>query len=179
MAIEIEKKYLISPAEQERIIDVLTSFGAEYQGEDLEENTIYSGESLSKNGAILRVRTIGQRTLLTYKKRTGDIDGIKQQVEEETEVSNADALRAIIAELGLKPALIYEKRRRTWKFRSVEVMMDELPFGLYMEIEGSITAIREAELLLDADSLETEHQTYPRLTSQKGSREGNVVSARF
>ena len=57
--------------------------------------------------------------------------------------------------------------------------MDELPSGLYMEIEGAITAIKEAEILLDADMLETEPMTYPRLTAKYGVRVGDLIEARF
>jgi hypothetical protein len=48
-----------------------------------------------------------------------------------------------------------------------------------MEIEGTITAIKEAEMLLDIEDLETEHETYPRLTLRLGKRNGDVVEARF
>ena len=58
-------------------------------------------------------------------------------------------------------------------------MLDELPFGDYIEIEGSITAIKEAEILLDLDAFETEHETYPRLTARLGERKGDLIEARF
>jgi adenylate cyclase class 2 len=82
-------------------------------------------------------------------------------------------------ELGLQPRLIYEKHRDTWKLRSVEVVLDELPFGMFMEIEGSITGIREAELLLDLDDVEVEHETYPMLTGRLGTKIGDMIEARF
>ena len=81
--------------------------------------------------------------------------------------------------LGLARVLIYEKKRRTYKFRSVEVVLDELPFGLFMEIEGSLTAIKEAEMLLGVEELEVEYETYPRLTARFGTKNGSVVEARF
>ena len=57
--------------------------------------------------------------------------------------------------------------------------MDKLPFGDFMEIEGAITAIAEAEMLLDIEHFETEHETYPGLTMRLGKRNGNLVEARF
>ena len=48
-----------------------------------------------------------------------------------------------------------------------------------MEIEGSLTAIKEAEMLLDIEDLETEHETYPRLTARVGKKKGSLVEARF
>jgi len=36
-----------------------------------------------------------------------------------------------------QPALVYEKRRTRWKIGTAEIALDELAFGLFMEIEGS------------------------------------------
>ncbi len=179
MGIEIEKKYRLTAEQRDEIIASLAEFSAEYVSEDTEENIIYSGAILQEKNAVLRVRKIGERAILTYKLRLAGTSDIKRQIEEETEVADPKAIQTIVKELGFSPVLIYEKRRRTWRFRSVEIVLDELPFGLFMEIEGSITGIREAEMLLDLDDLETEHKTYPQLTSELGVKNGEVTEARF
>jgi hypothetical protein len=48
-----------------------------------------------------------------------------------------------------------------------------------MEIEGSLTGIKEAEMLLGIEDLETEHETYPRLTAQLGKKTGSMIESRF
>lgn len=179
MALEIEKKFRITEEQREAVVAALEEFGAEFRGQDNEENIIYSSDKLVEENAVLRVRRIGERTLLTFKKRLPAISDIKHQLEEETEVADAEVLMRILAHLGIAPRLIYEKRRRTWRFRSVDVMIDELPFGLYMEIEGAFTAIREAELLLDTEKFVQEEETYPRLTARSGKENGEIVEARF
>lgn len=179
MSIEIEKKYRLTKEQRISIVASLEEYSAEYVGEDAEENIIYGGATLSEKNAVLRIRKIGERTILTYKLRLADTGGIKRQIEEETEVADPKAIQRIVKELGFSPILVYEKRRRTWRFRSVEVVVDELPFGLFMEIEGSITGIREAEMLLDLDDLETEHKTYPQLTGELGIKNREVIEARF
>lgn len=179
MALEIEKKFRITEEQREAVVAALEEFGAEFRGQDNEENIIYSSDKLVEENAVLRVRRIGERTLLTFKKRLPAISDIKHQLEEETEVADAEVLMRILAHLGIAPRLIYEKRRRTWRFRSVDVMIDELPFGLYMEIEGAFTAIREAELLLDTEKFAREEETYPRLTARSGKENGEIVEARF
>lgn len=179
MAIEIEKKYRLTPEQRQFVLDSLKEMGGQYVGEDFEENVIYSGEALAETGGILRIRKMQDRNILTFKKRFQNESDIKHQIEYETEVSDAGSLEKIIEELGLAPRLIYEKRRETWKFRSTEVVLDELLFGSFMEIEGAITAIKEAEMLLGIEDFETEHETYPRLTARLGSQNGNVIEARF
>ena len=179
MAIETEKKYRLTREQYEEIFTALAESGAEFKGEDFEENTLYGVGILNERRAVLRVRKIGGRTILTFKRRIQNDFDVKQQIEHETEVSDAEALEKILENLGFKPWLVYEKRRKIYKFRAVEVVLDELPFGLFMEIEGSITAIAEAEMLLDAEDFETEHETYPNLTTKYGVRRGDLVEARF
>ena len=179
MAIEIEKKYRLTDEQREMILENLQEIGAEYVGEDFEENNIYSGGILEEQGAVLRIRKTQDKTFLTYKRRIVNEFAIKQQTEYETVVENADELEKIVESLGLTKNLVYEKRRKTWRFRQVEIVLDELPFGNFTEIEGSITAIAEAEIFLDAEDFEVEHETYPRLTARLGENIGDVIVAKF
>ena len=177
--LEIEKKYRLSQERWSEIAASLNAIGAHFVGEDFEENTIYGGDALDRAGGIVRIRKTQDRALLTFKRRVENQTDVKQQIEHETEISDVDAVAQILIELGLSPKLIYEKRRKTWRLRSTEIVLDELPFGLFMEIEGAITAIKEAEMLLGIEDLETEHETYPRLTARLGKQVGDKIEARF
>lgn len=179
MGVEIEKKYRLDEISTARIVELLAEFGAESRGEEFEENSIFGGGVLDRDRAVLRIRKTPVRTLLTYKRRIPGIASVKQQVEFETEIADASEIEQIVAHLGFEARVVYEKRRRTWKFREVEVVLDELPFGLFMEIEGSLTAIGEAEMLLEAEELEIVHETYPALTANLGKRIDGRVEARF
>ena len=179
MSFEIEKKYRLGKGDRERVIAGLEESGAEFIGRDFEENTIFLGDVLGDTGSIVRIRKTETRSLLTYKRRVMSEFDVKKQIEHEIEVSDAEVTAKILAELGLRPRLFYEKHRDTWKLRSVEVVLDELPFGNYMEIEGTVTGIREAEILLDLEEFETEHETYPSLTTQLGTEADGVIEARF
>ncbi|CAN5353074.1 hypothetical protein BH10ACI1_BH10ACI1_30880 [soil metagenome] len=177
--IETEKKYRLSEAQRLFVLDALREFGAEFVGEDFEENSIYRGGILIETNAILRIRKTQAKTILTYKKSTHNEFNIKQRIEYETEVSNAAELEKIIDSLGFVKVLVYEKWRKTWHFRAVEIVLDELPFGQFMEIEGAIMAIAEAEMILDIEDFEVEYETYPSLTGKFGKKNNNLIEARF
>ncbi len=179
MAIEIEKKFTLSNDQREQVLAGLNEFGAKYVGEDFEENTLYGGGILLEKAAVLRVRKIEGKTILTYKERIQNDSNVKHQIEYETVVENAEELQNIIENLGFKKILVYEKRRKTWLFRETEIVLDELPFGQYMEIEGAVTAIAEAEMLFGLENLEVENETYPHLTERFGVRIGDLIEARF
>jgi adenylate cyclase, class 2 len=180
MGIEIEKKYRVTLEQREAVRARLSAVGAvEHGGEEFEENTIYGGPGLDPHSRVLRLRRVGGRAVFTYKERGATESAIKRNREEETEVGDADALAAILEALGYRPALVYEKRRSTWRVAGVEVVLDELPFGLFMEIEGEEEAINDAERLLGLEGAEAEHAPYPELTAREGSDAGGVVEARF
>jgi|SRR5687768_17108814 len=177
--IEIEKKYRLTPQQRDEVLQRLKDKGAEDRGEEFEENTIYGGGTLERGTSVLRLRRVGERALLTYKERFPGASAVKHQREEETAVEDAPAMAQILDALGFKPILVYEKRRQTWLLGKTEVVIDELPFGLFMEIEGDEDAINAAEQTLGLNDLTAENATYPQLTEQHGRRSGEVVEARF
>lgn len=179
MAVEIEKKYKLTTDIRERILAVLKKQGAVFEGEDFEVNEIYGGGILDEKKAVLRIRKIEDKTILTFKRRIENNLDYKRQIEHETEIADAAAIKKIIDCLGFQKKIVYEKKRRKWKLKNVEIVLDELPFGLFMEIEGKITDIRLIEILLEAEDFEVVHETYPYLTTKSGKRDGETIEARF
>ncbi len=179
MGIEIEKKYRLTNEQRAKLLRRLSEVGATAQGEEFEENTLYAGNGLESRSRVLRLRRVGGRAILTYKERFDAASAIKRQREDETRVEDGDALAAILDALGYRPALVYEKRRTTWNVADAEVVVDELPFGLFMEIEGTENSINEVERMLDLSGVEAEHATYPDLTRRYGTKIEDRVEARF
>jgi adenylate cyclase class 2 len=180
MAVEIEKKYRVSTEQIEPLRRRLLEVGAEGRGSaEFEENVIYTGPGLDPARRVLRLRRKGGRAVFTFKERDLSDSPVKRQREEETEVADAGALAAILEALGYRPALVYEKRRETWRVAGAEVVIDELPFGLYVEIEGEEARLLEVEKLLGLDAAEAEHAPYPELTLRSGTKRGETCEARF
>ncbi len=179
MPVEIEKKYRLTLDQRERVMQQLSAVGAEASGEEFEVNTLFAGGVLDVSRSVLRLRRVGDRATLTYKERMVSDSTVKHHIEEETRVEDAEAIEAILNRLGYHPAMVYEKRRSTWRLGKAEVVIDALPFGLYMEVEGEEDAIAEAERLLLLSELEVEMATYPQLTLQFGKKIGEMVEARF
>src|SRR5207302_2453875 len=146
---------------------------------EFEENTLYRGGRLNLGSCALRLRRFNDRAKLTFKQRIPTSSVIKHQQEEETEIANADAAHAILTELGFRPALVYEKRRIRWNIGRTKVVIDELPFGLFMEIEASEREIRRVERLIGAEALPAVIETYPTLTGKFGKKRKGIVEARF
>lgn len=176
MGLEIEKKYRLSAEQRAALVERL---GEQARGVEFEENTIFRGPGLATGQQVLRLRRVGARAILTYKERHLSDSAIKRQREDETGITDPEALLSILSALGYEPALVYEKRRTTWKLEGVEVVIDELPFGLFAEIEGEEEMIVNAEGLLGLAAAEAEMSTYPELAAVHGVRREDLIEARF
>jgi adenylate cyclase class 2 len=179
MAIEIEKKYRIDKKLLVELTTKLGEVGGIFAYEAFEENYLHRGGVLDDRGAVLRIRKTPEKTLLTYKEKVGYAGNFKHQIEHETTIGDVDAVEAIIQKLGYKLSAVYEKHRKAWHLGNCEVVLDELPFGYYMEIEGTMDDITETEKLLGIENLENEPRGYPRLTSKLGVDVNGVMEARF
>lgn len=132
MGTEIEKKYRLAPGAREALLQKLRESGAVFARKEFEENILYAGGNLDPRRQVLRLRRAGESAIFTYKERYESESAIKRQREDETRVEDADALDAILRVLGYRPSLVYEKRRATWHVGQAEVVLDELPFGLFV-----------------------------------------------
>lgn len=179
MPIEIEKKYRLTQKQRQEVLKRLPEIGATRDRVDFEVNTLYAGDSLDSDHAVLRLRRVGHLGILTFKERLPSDSAIKHQLEDETTVGDPDAMDAILESLGFNPTLVYEKRRERWLVGTTEVVVDELPFGLFMEIEGGELAIRDIEEKLAIKRLKAETATYPLLARKHGVENDGVIEARF
>ena len=180
MPIEIEKKYRLSRAERRAIEKRLRALGLKPEPVEFEENTIYRGGNLRPGTRALRLRRVNERAVLTFKERFPGKSSVKRQRENETVVAEADATHEILKALEFSAALVYEKRRTLWNVGKAKLVIDELPLGLFMEIEGPEKEILRVEKQIGADSVEAVNETYPTLTARLGkkNRQG-VIEARF
>ncbi len=95
-------------------------------------------QSLQKEGKVLRLRQ-DDSAKMTFKSGTTNRNGILSRKEIEFEVESFAAARQLIESLGYEVILFYEKYRRTYEFKGLQVMLDQLPYGDFVEIEGEDT----------------------------------------
>ena len=79
---------------------------------------------------------------------------LKSRPETEFKAADADAVTRLFAALGYEPVLTFEKRRRSWRYRDCQVVIDTLPYlGDFVEIEGpSETSVLSARKALGLDN---------------------------
>lgn len=99
--------------------------------------------SLTADGVVLRLRQ-DSRGRLTYKEAGTLVDGVMSRFEAEVEISDFDTMALILERLGFVFSFAYEKYRTTYHLDGAEIVLDEMPFGSFVEVEGSHAQIFQA-----------------------------------
>ena len=112
----------------------------------LEHNVIFDtpGKALRRRGVVLRLRTTGARSLVTFKgPAQGGKHKIRQEIEFELQRGGGPRLVQVLEALGYLPAFRYEKYRTEYalptgagRAASGLAMLDETPVGAFLELEG-------------------------------------------
>lgn len=111
--------------------------------------------TLGEEGIVLRLRQTSaddQRGLLTYKEGARIANGISQRFEAEAAVADFEMMAMILHKLGYEIALIYEKYRTTYTLDEAEIMLDEMPFGSFSEIEADADVIESLVMRLGLEN---------------------------
>ena len=96
--------------------------------------------TLTDEGIVLRLRQ-DDKAKLTFKSGEGSVDGVFRRFEAEVVVSDFETMEVILQRLGYVVALVYEKYRTTYTLGDAEIVLDELPYGNFTEIEADEATI--------------------------------------
>ncbi|MCC6261350.1 MAG: class IV adenylate cyclase [Anaerolineales bacterium] len=170
---EIESKFYVSNLK--KIKAKLTGLGAILiQPRVHEANLRFDTpkQDLRKTGRVLRLRQ-DETAKMTYKGASKAVKGVAHRKEIEFEIANFAAGKELIEALGYELILFYEKYRTTYELNKTQIMLDELPYGNFVEIEGrNIKSIQKTAGILGLDFSKAVTASYPALFERvaKGMR---------
>jgi adenylate cyclase, class 2 len=90
---------------------------------------------LRSKGQVLRLRQDSEPRL-TYKDSGTREQGVVNRREIEFSVEDFEKAKLFLEALGYQKLLEYEKYRTTYELSNCHIMLDELPYGNFVEIEG-------------------------------------------
>ncbi len=115
---------------------------------------------LAQRESLLRLRR-DAGSHLTFKGPSTTLGGVLARQEIEFDVSNFSDAQKLIEALGYKSKFVYEKFRTTYALDGLKVTLDEMPYGPFVEIEGTEPEpIEQATKDLGLDWLERLPETY-------------------
>jgi len=104
---------------------------------------------LQNSSRVLRLRQ-DEKARFTFKGPSVEMDGgILSRQEIEFIVEDYESAKLFLEALGFKVVVFYEKFRATYELDNTHIMLDELPYGEFVEIEGeNVEAIHNIANLL-------------------------------
>jgi adenylate cyclase class 2 len=148
------------------------------------------GGALRSQGQVLRLRRDAEARL-TYKAESVNDRGVLKRTEIEFAVEDFEKAKQVLEALGYRKSFYYEKYRTTYAVQTsevlrepggpVHVMLDELPYGNFVEIEGgSVEQIRDAadrlRLKWDAAVPASYHVLFDRLCARHPNLDATDLS---
>lgn len=133
--IEKELKFKINNPEQ--LIGNFLKNGAVFLNKSKERTIRFDTPQLDleKKSVFLRVRE-GSKKVITLKEKIGDNEAVKTRKETEFQIEDIESMRYILERIGFNYVRIFEKFRINMEYKGTTLSFDELPFGIYLEIEG-------------------------------------------
>jgi len=133
---EIEAKFMVR--DLQAVQRKLEALGGQLESPRVHEINLRfdtpAGE-LAAGRRVLRLRQ-DSRAVMTFKgpSQTGQEVSVRQEIE--FEVGDFATARRLLEALGYRVAVMYEKYRTTYHLRELVVVLDEMPYGSFVEIEG-------------------------------------------
>jgi len=113
---------------------------------------------LERNKKFLRIKT-GFKNVITLKKKIPS-KKFKEREEIEFEIGDPKKMKIILENLGFTKVRIMEKYREKWCFNNTEIVIDKLPMGYFIEIEGNKKSIKRVAKFLKLDFKNRITKTY-------------------
>jgi adenylate cyclase class 2 len=133
---ELEVKYFIT--DLNRMIDKLDRLGASLKKERVHEfNLIFDtrDRDLASSGQVLRLRK-DWKSYMTFKGPGVTGADVLNRQEIQIAVSNFGSAEKLLTALGFEVSMVYEKYRTLYQYDQVDITLDEMPYGDFIEIEG-------------------------------------------
>lgn len=135
---KVEKEIKVKVADPKTLLERLLRDGAVILNKSKEKTIRLDTPNmdLEKRGVFLRVRS-GSKNTITMKEKIGEDKNIRSRKETEFEIGDVDQMAYILEKLGFTFIRIMEKYRINLQYKGAVLSIDEMPFGMYLEIEGT------------------------------------------
>ena len=143
--------------DDKNVKNLLSEIGAKLIDRRIENDIYFNhpAKNFKDTDEALRIRTIGERTIVTYKgPKVSKIS--KARIEYETGVEDYSSMNNILLNLGFIESGTVKKERHIYSFNGMEISIDYVEgLGIFVEIEkiGDLKDEVEKELFNTADKL--------------------------
>lgn len=127
---------------------------------------------LREAGCALRVRSDRDAGFLTFKGPSHAEAAVKTREELETPVADPHTAQLVLRALGYSQVFLGEKYREEYALHGAHIALDEVPFGVFIEIEGTPEVIERTAAALGKSTADYRLESYPRLHAEWSKSQG-------
>lgn len=140
----------------------LVEIEAVFIGGFMERTVRYDNENLKYSSNDLFIRTkSGIKNVVTLKEiPDNEVSTSFERITTEIEVDDINKMGYILEKIGLTKKFIMEKYRLFFRYGNIDILIDELPFGIYLEIKGDDKEIDKITKLLNIENENLIKATY-------------------
>ena len=164
------------PGAAEARAEVVRIGAAPKRPRHLEDNVLYddAARTLKSTGRTLRLRRAADEAIVTFKGPRIAGTGVKSRVEVEFTVADGEAADRMFLGLGYEKVFRYQKYREAFAWRDAEIVVDETPIGVFLEIEGPVATIHAAAAALGRGPADYVDEGYQEILTAAG-RDGDML----
>jgi len=139
-----------------------------------EDNIVFDRDDLSlkRGDTVLRLRTKGERHVLTLKTPVEGEFRHRVRNEDETGVTDFEATARLLERLGFAPRWRYQKYRTVYALDDLSICVDETPLGCFVELEGPPEQIDRTARELGFTPEQYMRESYRELHERDAARRG-------
>lgn len=167
---------------KEELVKKLLKLGAKFKGKKKQTDILFDSKYFTfgdwDQALRLRTEVEGKKTTagLAFKGTpTHTEQGHKIRDEFETE-ADGDVMRKILNSIGFWEADVIEKERENYEYKDLNIVIDTLEFGTYVEFEGKSEDIEELRKKLGLEKAKPVKEGYVALKRQWKKRIDNPGS---
>lgn len=175
--VEKDVQVKIKLSDFQRTKKFLISKGAIFLGSWKEKTIRFDTEEqiLKKNGKFLRIK-IGNQNVVTLKEtENNEKNKFFESTNRQFEIDDVESFCYILKRIGFSKNYIMEKYRLAWMYKGIEFYIDELPFGVFMELKGEKQEINKMLKLLNVKSEDLIKSTYWEIYADINHKVENII----
>ena len=138
---EIEVKFKLT--KKDNIVKKLMMLGGKPKNSYVQTTYGFFSKDSIEKGIFPRIRIESGKPVLTVKVRPNKKSDYFERDEYSVVIDNEKAGIKVLKSMGFNRVRKFTKDRQEWKFPNVEVCLDNLYFGTFLEIEGQKKDIEE------------------------------------
>lgn len=135
-------------------------------------------KKLEKNDIYLRIKTGNENVVTLKEPNNNDRKKFFESNNRMFQIDDIDSYCYIMEQIGFSKKYIMEKYRLSWCYKKIEFYIDELPFGIYLELKGEKEEINKMIKILKINQevliKDTYWEIYAKLEKNQIKRD-NIV----